>query len=298
MTRVFAPCAVGRVSVSWAFWQVSTRASQVRAPWSRRSRPSVPSSGSVPGWGAESAASADLITAASSTVPRPRSRTPPRPSSTMARNRLRCAERSCLSRCFSSRRATPSGSRTSSRCSPAAWSSVALRSGCFGEQQRLGLGAEAERDREQVDHLDDHLGLLGGDGAGVQRGPGGREVVDQALAGAQQPSAPAVPGAGGGGEVVLGRAPLLLRLGGVGGVDLDHGEGLDRGEGGPEPFELEVGGEQLGRGLRRPQRRGQLADGRPGAGDHVGQGGRRGRGRVRRHERQSISGHRHNHAPV
>ena len=73
----FWPCAVGSVWLSKAVWATSTRASQVRAPWSRSSRPSVPQSGSVAGSGAERACRAALSTAASSTVPRPRIFTPP-----------------------------------------------------------------------------------------------------------------------------------------------------------------------------------------------------------------------------
>ena len=131
--------------------QVSTRASQVRAPCSRTSRPSTPSSGSAFSRsfaaGAASEASAALITAASSTVPRPRIFTPPRPSSTMDRNRFRCAERSCLSSLRSSRLATPSGSIVSTRASAGDPQLGGVQVRRLRQQQLLGERAQLGVDR-------------------------------------------------------------------------------------------------------------------------------------------------------
>ncbi len=66
------------------------------------------------------------MVAASSRVPRPRSRTPPAPSSVMERNRWWCAARSARSRSFSASRSALSGSATSARCLAALASSVAV----------------------------------------------------------------------------------------------------------------------------------------------------------------------------
>ncbi len=74
--------------------------------------------------------------AASSTVPRPRTRTPPMPSSAMVRNRPRCADLSSRSNAASSARPTPSGSSTSSRWSPALRSSLALREAAWSSSSR------------------------------------------------------------------------------------------------------------------------------------------------------------------
>ncbi len=141
VSRGLAPCWSGSSpSTSLAFTQVSTRASQVRAPWSRRSRavspPESAQSGSVPGRGAARACRAVLIRAASSTVPRPRTRTPPIPSSVRVRYRPRCAERSSRSSAASSARAVPSGSSTSSRCSPALRSSEAFSEAAWSSSIR------------------------------------------------------------------------------------------------------------------------------------------------------------------
>ena len=75
-----------------------------------------------------------MIAAPSSTVPRPRSRMPPAPSSMIERNRCRWAARSCRSSSFSALRSAASGSATSTRCLAAlarsvAFSRVAARAG-------------------------------------------------------------------------------------------------------------------------------------------------------------------------
>ncbi|MCW2842923.1 MAG: hypothetical protein JWN22_839 [Nocardioides sp.] len=121
-----APWESGATSVARAWSATVMRASQRRAPWSRGSTPSSHVSGSMAGAGVVSGRSAALSVAASSTVPRPRTRTPPAPSSVIARNRPRCAARVSRSAAFSASRSVCSGSATSRRCLAALASSVAF----------------------------------------------------------------------------------------------------------------------------------------------------------------------------
>ena len=139
--RGVAPWLVGSTSVPARSRHASTSASHNRAPWSRGSRPSWAQSvlpqaparsvafppHSVVGCGAARGKRELLIHAASSMVPRPRIRTPPRPSSTRDRCRPAWAERASRSAARSSRRSAPSGSSRSSTCLPTASSSEASR---------------------------------------------------------------------------------------------------------------------------------------------------------------------------
>ncbi len=95
-SRAGVPWVSGGRPVFSACWAVATRASHIRAPWSRRSRPSSQASGSA-GWGAVSGSRAALIRAPSSAEPRPRIRTPPARSSVIERYRSRWAARSSRS---------------------------------------------------------------------------------------------------------------------------------------------------------------------------------------------------------
>ena len=140
-----APWVSGARSVVRAWVAVAIRASQSRAPWSRGSTSSSPVSGSRAGAGAVSGSSAVRRVAASSTVPRPRTRTPPAPSSVIERYRPRWAARSPFSSSFSASRSARSGSATASRCLAALARSVALsrvassRSRASARPRRSGL---------------------------------------------------------------------------------------------------------------------------------------------------------------
>ena len=145
----------------------STSASHIRAPASRGSRPSWAQSvtpqlspdcaerpvsgtpphapGSVVGRGAANGISTVFNQAASSTVPRPVSRTPPMPSSFRVRNRPWCAARSSRSKARSSRRSTPSGSSRSTTRRPsrarsvASWSRACSSRSCSAAARRPGF---------------------------------------------------------------------------------------------------------------------------------------------------------------
>ena len=123
-----APCEAGARSVSRACWASSTRASNMRAPWSRgsvsTSQPGV--SGSTAGAGLVSGSRAARRTAPSSALPRPLMRIPPAASSVTDRKRPVCAARSSLARAASSRRSARSGSTTSARWRAVRASSVAV----------------------------------------------------------------------------------------------------------------------------------------------------------------------------
>ena len=147
------------------------------------------------------------MTAASSTVPRPRSFTPPRPSSMMARVRLRWAERSCLSRLLLLAAGDALGVDDLEQVVAGGLEVGGVEVAGLGEQEPLGLVAQAGVDGEQVDHLDDHLGVLGGDVPLMQRAVGGVPVAGQGAGGAQEPVPPALPAAAGGGQVVAAPRP-------------------------------------------------------------------------------------------
>ncbi len=178
-TRGRAPWASGGRSVASACRQVSTRASHIRAPWSRGSTFSSQVSGSTAGAGLVSGSSAALIAAASSTVPRPRSRTPPAPSSVIDRNRPRWAARSWRSRSFSASRSACSGSATSTRCRAALARSVAFSRPAWSSRNASPRSRTPVSTGEPVDGVDDHRGLLGRDRPVGQRGVGGGPLADQ-----------------------------------------------------------------------------------------------------------------------
>ncbi len=166
VSRGVAPCAWGSTSVVWSCRQASARASSIRVPWSRGSRPSCPQpgmvqlwgsqTGPVVGWGAASGIRVALIWAASSVLQRPLIQAPPVWSSVMERCRERWAARSRRSRARSSRRSSPSGSRTVSRRRVSLRSSVAssalasVSRNCTPRVRRSGSPGRASRARSMT----------------------------------------------------------------------------------------------------------------------------------------------------
>lgn len=135
LTRVRSPCDPGTASVSSACCATCTRASQVRAPWSRGSLSRSPVCGSTDGAGAVSGSSAWRRTAASSALPRPRTLTPPAPSSLIDRNRRRWDARARRSRSRSRSRAARPGSTSSTTRTAARARSVAWRWSAFSSSE-------------------------------------------------------------------------------------------------------------------------------------------------------------------
>ncbi len=244
----------------------------MRAPWSRVSRPASPQSGSVPGSGAASACRAVLMIAASSTVPRPRTRTPPRPSSAMVRNRPRCADRSSRSSAASSARAVPSGSSTSSRWSPALRSSEAFNEAAWSSSTRSASSRSDGSTGSRSITATITSACSGDTSPAVSASSVAVRITAQPPGGAQQPLPVPAPAARHRGEVVTRRHPPG-RLGGLGGLDLGRHLGLHRGHQRPEPLQLDGHVQQVLRTGRRPQRLGQGGHRLPRARDQPGGAG-------------------------
>ncbi len=228
--------------------------------------------------GAVSGSSAALRTAASSRVPRPLSRTPPAPSSVIARNRPRCATavlavEVLLGVAFGPVRVDHAGQ-------------VAGGPGQLGrgqqpgllEQEHLGPGPQGRVVGELVDRVHDHRDLLRGDRPLPQRGMRRRELGDQGagLADRPGPLGPLQPGQVG--EPVRRGAPGEVGLGDLPGRDLGQHRRLEGGQVGAEGLELLDRADQLGRGPRRPQHLVQGPQLRVRVRNHPGRGEGRERG--------------------
>ena len=192
------------------------------------------------------------MTAASSTVPRPRTRTPPRPSSAMVRNRPRCADRSNRSSAASSARAVPSGSSTSSRWSPALRSSEAFNDAAWSSSTRSASSRRPGSTGSRSITATITSACSGETSPAVSassvavRSP----HRPRAVRSSRCPCPRRPPDTDG--EVVTRRHPAG-RLRSLGGLDLDRDPGLDRGDVGAEPFELDAHREQRRGVLGRPQ---------------------------------------------
>ena len=178
-------------------------------------------------------------------VPRPRSRTPPAPSSVIDRYRPWCAARSSRSSAFSASRSALSGSASSTRRLAACAEVGGVQPGRLPEQHRLGVVAHPGVQGELLDRGHDHRGLLRRDPAGQHRRVGGGPLADQdrrLLDGA-------VPLAAGGpgevGEPVRGRPPGQLLLRDLAGRHLGQHRRLDRGQVRPQRLGLGHGVDQL-----------------------------------------------------
>ena len=269
-----APWVSGARSVVRAWVAVVIRASQRRAPWSRGSTSSSPVSGSRAGAGAVSGSSAVRRVAASSTVPRPRTRTPPAPSSVIERYRPRWAARSPFSSSFSASRSARSGSATASRCFAALARSVAL--------SRVASSRSRASARPRSSGLCGSRSIASAITAACsgETRPARSAAwvagssVDQ-LAGLAHGAVPGrAVGAGQVGEPLGGGAPAEVGLGDLAGVDLGQHRGLDRGQPAAQRLQLLDRPDQLLGGPRRPQQ--LVQPGQPGArvGDHPGRGER------------------------
>ena len=155
-SRAGVPWVSGGRWVSRACWAVATRASQNRAPWSRRSRCRRRSSLSLAdrssGRGQVSGSSAAISRAPSSADPRPRTRTPPARSAADGAGSGSGGRRvPRVPAAASSRRSTASGSTTSTRCRPAWASSVASQVAGLADQHLLPAAADQVTGRQVRD---------------------------------------------------------------------------------------------------------------------------------------------------
>ncbi len=246
-----APWQSGARSVASTCWQAVTRASHIRAPWSRGSVASSQVAGSVAGAGLVSGSRAALMVAASSRVPRPRSLTPPAPSSVMERNRWWCAARSGRSRSFSASRSALSGSATSARCLAALASSVAVSFADWSSRNASPCSRTPVSLGQLLDGGHDHRGLLRGDPPGRQGGVRRGPLTDQDRRLPDRPVPLAAGGARQVGEPLRGRPPGQLLLGDPPGLHLGQDRGLQRGQVGPDRLQL---GDRVHDLARRPWR--------------------------------------------
>ena len=270
-SRAGVPWVSGGRPVSSACWAVATRASHIRAPWSRGSRASTRRprdrrSGS----GQVSGSRAALIRAPSSAEPRPRIRTPPARSSVIERYRSRWAARSSRSQLgFES--AVDGVGVDDLGDVPAGFGELGgVEVTGLADQDLLPATPHQVSGRQVCNGADDDVCLGRRDRPGQERLAGARERTAQRL-GVLDPLLPlTVPQPAEVGQPVTGRPVVQLLLGEVAGVDLDHRTGFHHGGRGDQLLDQSDGLDQLLIRARRPQRLGQPTHRGDGVGQHRG----------------------------